>query len=186
MTDVSYLRQSLSERLGPIQKEPYTGPAICTPNDPSGKDHTPAFQTYGRHYSELRANNQTPEQMAEGKRRAEYELMCNQNLANKALLCNRNILEVRSAKLSIEGGYGEVSLKTDGTNEGSSWEAKPSKSLKPKVKAGLCVALEGSPKPDVKSAKASVSAGYLQGSINNEGLCVGGQFPPSWGVSAGY
>lgn len=171
---------TLSEQL---RNMPYTGPAICTKDDPTGKNHTPVYQpngTPGRVQTYMRADTQTPAEREAGRRRAEYELMCNRSLLNKALICNRNILELKSAEASVQAGGVGGGVKTDGTWQGTTFNGQGGTNKKLNVKAGLCIGLIGTEKSKERAPKVQGAYGYVTGGIDmqDKALCIGGQFPP--------
>jgi hypothetical protein len=174
---------------GPLGDLPYTGPAVCTPDDPTGKNHTPAPGTQsngtkGRVFTEeVRANNMTPAELAKSQRDFEYERMCQDGIMG-AIACDRPIFDFQSAEFSGQAfGWG-TGVKFD-ENGKPDWNGlNKGNSKKPTLRGGLCVKLKGAPKTD-HSLKVYGAAGFVYGSVDplSESLCVGGQFPP--GLDAG-
>lgn len=179
---------STFKRLG-LDHLPYNGPAICTQDDPTGKNHTPAFKpngTPGRVYTQyLTADNRTPKERAESEARFRREMICQDGVLG-AIACNRPFLELQSAEVSVQGGGYGTGGKTDGTWKGTEWNGVTvGQSKKPSARIGLCVKIKGAPRSQHR-AQVNGALGYVYGSVDaaNQAACIGAQFPPGADVGA--
>jgi hypothetical protein len=186
---------SLSSNLSDA---PYDGPSICTADDPMGVRHN---GTHGRVYSEsVRADNSTPAERAQSRAAFQQQQICDDGVLG-AIACDQPFLEVESASVEVSGGGmsvgaeassegvkgtasvplgGGMSANADGT---MTYEAGGSEL--PKIKAGLCIALKGSKKPE-KEVRVEASAGVVGAGTNGQDLCLFAQTPAPLGASVTF